>query len=95
MIDWKATAKHFRRELRNGIAYHRRIVRAEHAKRVMLVRAMDELLPIIALSGTPHGSFCLGCSKQMDPNTNSEHRGWCPYIAALAAVNEASKSSDV
>lgn len=89
MIDWKATAKHFRREMRNGIAYHRRIATAERARRVILVNAMSELLPEIALSG-PDRDFCLGCSQQLDPGTG--HRDWCPYIVALNAVTEAGRS---
>lgn len=87
MFNWKEAARHFRREMRNGIAYHRRIASSERSRRVILVNAMSELLPQIAVTLT---GFCLACSQQIEPDG---HRDWCPYIAALAAVADAGRSS--
>lgn len=85
MIDWKAVA-HYQRSMRRQserleITLKRRLG-AEHEKRVALVNAMSELLPRIV----DYGWCCEGIGA---------HAEDCPYIAALAAVAEASRSVEV
>ena len=91
MIDWKQVAHH-QRHLRRLAEQHegnlKRRIWAEHQKRVVLVNAMTELLPIIAGNGDPHADQCFVCDH------DHGHAAECAYIKALEAVAEAGRSVD-
>ncbi len=89
---WKVAAhqqRHLRRLAEQQEIRLKQRLWAEREKRVALVNAMTELLPIIAGNGDPRGGdYCLVCEHE------GAHTDDCAYMKALDAVAEAGRSID-
>jgi len=92
MIDWKAVAHH-QRDMRRITEQHADRLRSwleqEHTRRIMLVNAMTELLPVIAGNQDIDTTGCRICEWA------DGHHPDCPYIKALEVVAAAGRSVEI